>query len=259
MASTKGSSRPSGKSGDRPAAKPGNRPAAKAGSKPASKAGTKPASKGGGKKGGPPRGRAPVAPIKPGLPWGLIAIGVAIALFAVAVIGYAVYTVNEDGKPPEQRINGIQDFRKGKKLTQKHVTATVKYPQTPPVGGNHNGLWQNCTGNVYLAQIANEHAVHSMEHGAVWITYRPDLDKDQISKLSGKVTNVPFMLMSPYPGQKSPISLQAWGYQMSVTSASDDRIDEFIKGFREKASVEPGSVCSGGTLKTGTDLKKVPG
>lgn len=239
MASTKGSARPSGKPGNRPAGKPGTKP--------------------GGKKGGPARGRSPAAPIKPGLPWGLIAIGVAIALFAVAVIGYAAYTVNEEGKPPEERIEGVQDFRKGKKLSQEHVTKQVKYPQSPPVGGEHNGLWQNCTGNIYASQIANEHAVHSMEHGAVWITYRPDLDKDEIAKLSGKVTNVPYMLMSPYPGQKTPISLQAWGYQLTVGSATDDRIDEFIKGFREKAAVEPGAVCSGGTSKIGTALKTAPG
>lgn len=241
MASTKGSARPSGRSG-RPAGRPASRPA----------------TKGGGKKGGP-RGRAPVAPIKPGPPWGLIAIGVAIALFAVAVIGYSVYTVNEQGKPPEERIDDVQDFRKGKPLGRTHVTTTVKYPQTPPVGGNHNGVWQTCTGNVYTSQIANEHAVHSLEHGTVWITYRPDLAKNQISELSGKVVNVPYMMMSPYPGQKAPISLQAWGYQLTVPDASDMRIDEFIKGFREKASVEPGAACSGGTSKTGTDLKTTPG
>ena len=93
----------------------------------------------------------------------------------------------------------------------------------------HNAAWQNCMGDVYDAPIANEHAVHSLEHGAVWITYRPGLPQDQLDKLAGKVRGVEKMLMSPYEGLDKPISLQAWGYQLKVDNADDPRIDEFIK------------------------------
>src|SRR5881409_1122536 len=29
-------------------------------------------------------------------------------------------------------------------LARNHVDTPVEYPQSPPVGGNHNPLWQNC-------------------------------------------------------------------------------------------------------------------
>jgi len=238
MASTTGSARPAGKSGG----KPGSRPTGKAG----------------GKKGSS-RLRTPVAPIKTGPPWGLIGIGVAIALFAALVIGYAVYQINDAKKPAAERIQGVVNYRKTEKLARNHVNTNVKYAQTPPVGGNHNPIWQDCMGDVYTAQVANEHAVHSLEHGAAWITYNPSLAKSQVAELAAKVRGKNYLMMSPYPGLKSPISLQAWGYQLKVDKASDKRIGQFVSAYSRTASVEPGATCSGGVLKTGTNLKTAPG
>ncbi|MEP6697670.1 MAG: DUF3105 domain-containing protein [Pseudonocardiales bacterium] len=263
MTSTRGSAPSSKKPPAKAGAKAAARPAPKAGMPPAAKAGSKPATKGpirsgSGGKGNRPRGKSAVAPIKPGLPWGLIAIGLAIALFAVAVIGYSVKQINDAKKPPASRISGVSDFHKTK-FGRKHLATHVKYPQSPPVGGDHSAIWQNCMGDVYPAQIANEHAVHSLEHGAVWLTYRPGLPKAEISKLAAKVKSKPYMLMSPYPGLSSPISLQAWGYQLKIKSASDKRIDTFINDLSNKGAPEPGGACSGGVAKTGTNLKTAPG
>ncbi|MEK8110503.1 DUF3105 domain-containing protein [Micromonospora sp. M12] len=64
------------------------------------------------------------------------------------------------------------------------------------VGGSHNTAWQNCTGDVYDAPIAAEHATHSMEHGAVWITHRPDLPAEQVQRLAERVRGVDYMMLS---------------------------------------------------------------
>jgi hypothetical protein len=91
-----------------------------------------------------------------------------------------------------------------------------------------------------------------MEHGAVWITYRPDLPKAQVDQLAKKVTGRDFMLMSPFAGQDKPISVQTWGYQLKVDKADDARIDDFIKALREVSQVEPGATCSRGNIITET-------
>ncbi len=140
-------------------------------------------------------------------------------------------------------------------LTRNHVTGPISYPMSPPVGGPHNPVWQDCMGEVYPQPIANEHAVHSLEHGAVWVTYRPDLPADQIKELAAQVTDRPFMMMSPYPSLDRPISLQAWGYRLQVDSADDPAILTFIRAYRIKATLEPQAGCSGGVTDSAANTK----
>lgn len=218
-----------------------------------------PTRKGAGKGGG--RGRQPVKVVKAGLPWGNITLGGIVVVVALSIIGYGVWYSWDASKPfgerRSQQIDGAVNYRAKdvKWLTQNHVNGKLKYQTSPPVGGNHNGTWENCSGDVYAKQIPNEHAVHSLEHGAVWITYRPGLPQSQIDTLAKKVKGKDYMLMSPYPGLDKPISVQAWGFQLKVESASDKRIDEFITQFRVNASVESGAACSNGVTITGDTPK----
>lgn len=187
-----------------------------------------------------------------------IALFTAAAIFALGILGYAGYKVWDKNQPfgeqAAQKINGVHNYRKEdpKWLTNRHVEGELTYKVSPSVGGDHNSIWQNCMGDIYTQEIPEEHATHSLEHGAVWITYRPDLPADQVAKLQEKVQGRDFMLMSPYPNLDSPITLQAWGFNLKVDSADDKRIDEFIKAFRKEASIERGAGCSGGNTQTGT-------
>ncbi|GAA2702550.1 DUF3105 domain-containing protein [Micromonospora olivasterospora] len=238
----------------------GKKPAA---GRPASdaKAGAGKPQGGAGRSGGGKGPRKPIAPVKvsQGRSWGPIALFTAVGVLAVAIIGYGAWAAYNGSKPWEDRaadIAGIVNYReKDKELTSggNHQQGPIKYDILPPVAGPHNAAWQNCMGDVYDAQIANEHAVHSLEHGAVWITYRPDLPADQVATLKSKVQGQEKMLLSPFEGLDKPISLQAWGYQLKVDNADDSRIDEFIKVLRVNASVEgPTANCADGITATGT-------
>ncbi|MEV0153222.1 DUF3105 domain-containing protein [Micromonospora sp. NPDC050686] len=207
------------------------------------------------------KGRKPITPVKvsQGRSWGPIALFAAVGVLTVAIIGFAAFSAFQGSKPWEKRaadISGVTDYReKDPELVKgsQHQQGTVKYTITPPVAGAHNPAWQNCMGDVYDAPIANEHAVHSLEHGAVWITYRPDLPADQVATLKAKVEGKEKLFMSPYEGLDKPIALQAWGYQLKVDKADDKRIDEFIKTLRVNASIEgPTALCDRGVTATGT-------
>ena len=222
------------------------------------------AGKGGPAKSGGGKGRKPIAPVRVAQQrnWGPIALFTAAAVLAVAIIGFAVWQVvkktnenNVDDTAWQERaaaIPGVSNYLQSNPewfqvgADGNHRNGLITYEASPPVGGVHNPVWQNCMGNVYTAQIAKEQAVHSLEHGAVWITYRPDLPKDQVDQLAEKVNGRGYMLMSPYPGLTEPISLQAWGYQLKVDKADDGRIDQFISALRQNASQEEGATCSQG-------------
>ncbi len=180
---------------------------------------------------------------------GTIVMFVVVGIAALAIVGYAVFKTYDSSRPfgqqRAQQIDGLVNYRAKdpKMLTRKHVDGPVAYKVSPPVGGNHYPVWEKCEGDVYAQPLPNERAVHSLEHGAVWITYRPDLPKADVDKLAKKVRGQEYMLMSPYPGLKSAVSLQAWGFQLKLDSVNDPRLDEFIVAFRKTASVEPGSNC----------------
>ena len=137
---------------------------------------------------------------------------------------------------------GVQEFDVE---SRRHVMTPVSYPQDPPVGGNHYPIWQNC--GFYDIPVAKEKAVHSMEHGAVWITYRPDLPRDQIHALHSLARSRTYVLVSPYPGLGAPVVASAWGRRTQLGSADDAALHDFVRGFRlGRQAPERGAECSRG-------------
>ncbi|MFE1328212.1 DUF3105 domain-containing protein [Streptomyces sp. NPDC058735] len=133
------------------------------------------------------------------------------------------------------------------KLSRNHVAKAVKYASQPPVGGDHNQVWMNCNGDVYTKELNNTNAVHSLEHGAVWVTYNADAEKADVDALAAKVKKTPYTLMSPVDDQKDPIMLSAWGHQRTVTGASDPDVDSFFEKFVQgEQTPEPGAACTNG-------------
>ena len=130
-------------------------------------------------------------------------------------------------------------------LARDHVDTPVTYPQSPPVGGPHSPVWAACDGRVYDRALANENAVHSLEHGAVWITWRPGLDPAQVELLHGLIEGTSYRLGSPYPGLEAPVTVTAWGHQMDADRADDPRIATFVAAYTNGPQTpEPGAPCT---------------
>ncbi|MFD7895457.1 DUF3105 domain-containing protein [Streptomyces sp. NPDC059568] len=177
----------------------------------------------------------------------------ASAVVVAALVAFGAYILNkESDKKEEQQAAAkapIKDEKSwdAKKLGRNHVTEAVKYPMTPPVGGDHNQVWMNCQGDVYKEPIADVNAVHSLEHGAVWVTYNDKASEADVKTLGEKVEKTPYSMMSPLKEQAGAIMLSAWGKQVTVDSASDPRVDQFFTKYVQGSQTpEPGAACTGG-------------
>jgi hypothetical protein len=250
-------------SGGKPAAKKGtSRPAGKPGVGSTAKVSTSKSTLA--KASAATSGRKP-PPRKPGksivnqkqTPWGVIISVTAVVLFAAAVVIVVIAThkssSKDNGKPgcdnpananycrPEiAAARAIPGVTYKKEPIHDHIfSGTAQYDATPPIGGKHSPYWADCNGTVYPQPIANENAVHPLEHGAVWVTYRVGLAQSEVDTLANDVKGQTKVFMSPYPELSTKVSLQAWGYQLKLNSVTDPRINQFIAALAGNPDTTP--------------------
>ncbi|GIK37140.1 MAG: hypothetical protein BroJett011_09730 [Chloroflexota bacterium] len=149
---------------------------------------------------------------------------------------------------PDEDIEGVVFFPNPSK---EHQPGKIDYPQVVPPGGKHSDTWQNC--GTYDEPLQLEPVVHSLEHGAVWIAYQPDLPTDQIELLSKLVRQErqtrgePLILLAPQSGLEAPIVATAWQAQLQLDDAADERLPQFLSRYQNGSfTPEPGAPCTGG-------------
>lgn len=227
------------------------------------------------KRSGSTAGKMPTIRHRQGPPWVTI-IAVAVVVLLAGAIGWVViskgnqssakeaaqaqWTPSADNKDPSTKIPGIfvgasaeeaLDAGNGQQLIRYnypqykallHVKADqrVNYDRYPPVGGPHDEQWAECQGIVYTKPVRDENMVHTLEHGAIWIAYNADKVKGaDLETLKTLVQGQNYITLTPYPGLKANVSLQAWAHQLQVESASDPRIEQFITALRQNIYVYP--------------------
>ena len=173
-----------------------------------------------------------------------IIVGAVIVAFLAGFIALVVIDSRQQAgsAPPE----GVEEFQVP---SRDHTESDVNYEQDPPVGGDHNPVWQNA--GFYEAPVREENAVHTMEHGAVWITYSPDLPQGQVNTIRDITQSQDCIVASPVEGLGSPVVASSWGRQLRLDSAGSPDLERFVRAFRlGPETPEPGATCTGGTADT---------
>lgn len=158
-----------------------------------------------------------------------------------------------NGKKPDPARPAPKNPPRGVKTypatTNRSVEGRIEYKRRPPTNGDHAPIWQNC--GFYSKPIDDRTAVHSMDHGVVWITYRPDLPAGQIKTLRG-YGDEDYVIVSPYPGLPASVVATAWRNQLMLKGADDTRIRRFVDQFRiSEIAPLSGNRCVGGVGNPG--------
>jgi hypothetical protein len=181
-------------------------------------------------------------------------ISIALGLVILGALAFTAVNYIRD-KDLNRAPDGVKVFSYA---GANHIDGNIDYStqpdykgEIPPAGGAHNNTAQQC--DVYSQPIRQENAIHSLEHGAVWITYQPDLPSDQVEKLKEIVGSDPYLMLSPYPGLPTPIVLTAWNHQLQMQSFDKDTVERFIRSYKNKRGVTPefGASCSGTSMTVG--------
>ena len=162
-------------------------------------------------------------------------IGIPLTLLLAALIGAGIYRLT---RPDLEGVLSFDNLLRNHDQAAEFVEAGL-----PPTGGSHNPQWQNC--GIYTDPVESSLAVHALEHGAVWLAYRPELAEEKVAELQDMVRGESYILMSPFPGLQSEAVMSAWGKQLVIDAVPDEGIEQFIERYQGEGP-EPGAPCTGG-------------
>ena len=134
-----------------------------------------------------------------------------------------VETVSLEGKVQEFPIEG-----------RNHVSlrTEVPYKTNPPTSGDH--LAEAERWGVYDKEISDKEAVHGLEHGGIWITYK-DLDEASIKILEeiGR-ENPGSTIVSPRAANDAPLAVASWGRMMKLEKVDKVLIQKYIDTYKNQ-------------------------
>lgn len=120
---------------------------------------------------------------------------------------------------------------------REHVGANHEhiYNSNPPTSGWHFPRPEEW--GIYKEELPDETLIHNLEHGGIWISYKPDISEDIRKKLESFYEKFGRkIIITPRAKNDSDIALAAWNRldKFSISEYSDERVEKFIKAFRNK-------------------------
>lgn len=164
-----------------------------------------------------------------------------IWVVVLTAIGGGIYwaVARAEKKTAERKIYAIQIADQGRDHIDVGAPHSA-YNSNPPTSGGHYEEWE--TKGVYKQQQPDEGLIHNLEHGYVWISYRPDAGPEIIEQLENFYGFGKKIIVEPRKENDKLIALAAWNWldkfdpesKEKLNEAELKRIGDFIDAFINK-------------------------
>lgn len=161
-----------------------------------------------------------------------------IWFLVILVVGGGIYLLvnRSQKKTAERKVYAVQIPDQG----SNHINVGASHPaynSNPPTSGPHYEKWADK--DVYKKQLSDEQLVHNLEHGYIWISYKPDANPEIVKQLEDFYGLGKKIIVEPRKENDKLIALAAWNWldtfdPVSTNSLSDvelKRIDDFIDQY----------------------------
>ena len=151
---------------------------------------------------------------------------VTLVVLLVGFIGLIIWErTNGEPEPPRP---GVEQSDQGREHARKEYGG-----DEPPTSGPHADpvAW-----GLYRTEIRDDEALHNLEHGGVYVSYRPDLPEDEVDKLKALLF-APYsdsefqprkIIMAPRENNKAPIVLSSWLRSEKLENFDAEKIKEYV-------------------------------
>ena len=155
-----------------------------------------------------------------------------MALLAILLAGYAFRVV----RAPDPLLGETVHYP-----SSTHVSAGALGPNPglTPAGGHHYG--GTIKPGIYPSPVSDGHAIHSLEHGIVWITYHPDQISDaELDTLEAIAAHFPVdTILAPRLENSFPVITVSWEQRLTMEHLDEQALRDFVSTNRNR-SPEPG-------------------
>lgn len=152
-----------------------------------------------------------------------------LSIFIVAVIGYGIFLLAQNTGPDGEDFSVAHSVQ-----GRNHIANGATHPpynSNPPSSGSHYA--SPARGGFYNEPLPDEQVLHNLEHGDIWVAYRPDISdevKETLKSFAGR-----YVVVSPRSENDGEISLVAWGrvdtFNVENKIVDEERIRDFIKRY----------------------------